>query len=88
MDRFYTVEEIAQLLHMSAGTARNRLSRGDDMPPSMRVGRRRLFPQTTTYNWCSRRITVDGDVPQDTLGYTAALLRRRGRPRAARDRRG
>jgi hypothetical protein len=33
MDRFYTIEEIAHLLRMSAGTARNRLSRGDDLWP-------------------------------------------------------
>jgi excisionase family DNA binding protein len=83
MDRFYTIEEIAHLLRMSAGTARNRLSRGDDMPPSMRVGRRRLFPQTAVYHWCSRRMPVDGGVHSDTTENDEAHSRRRGRPRSA-----
>ena len=42
---FYTVEEIAELLRIRPGTVRNRLSyRGNDLPPSVVIGRRRLFP--------------------------------------------
>jgi hypothetical protein len=81
MDRFYTLGEIAQLLRMSAGTARNRLSRGDDMRPSMRIGRRRLFPQTLVDRWCSRRTPVDDGVQRNTVGTPAARIRR-GRLRA------
>lgn len=83
MDRFYTVEEIAQLLRMSAGTARNRLSRGDDMPPSMRIGRRRLFPQKSLDQWCAGRTPVHDDVQRYTVGYGGAQSLRRGRPRSS-----
>jgi excisionase family DNA binding protein len=54
MDPLLTIEEIAQILRMSIGTARNRLSRGDEMPPSLRVGRRRLFPEQSLHRWCAR----------------------------------
>ena len=44
-------EEIAERLHMTIGTARNRLSRGEDMPPSFFIGRRRLFPEDDFNKW-------------------------------------
>lgn len=48
MKDFYTVEEIATLLRISPGTVRNRLSRGKaQLPPSVLVGRRRLFPRSS-----------------------------------------
>lgn len=46
-----TFEEIAERLHISVGSARNRLSRGEDMPPSFSVGRRRLFPEDDFNKW-------------------------------------
>ena len=46
---FYTIEEMAELLRVRPGTVRNRLWRGDKtLPPSVRNGRRRLFPSPTT----------------------------------------
>jgi excisionase family DNA binding protein len=42
---FYTVDEIAELLRIRPGTVRNRISRRDGhLPPSIVIGRRRLFP--------------------------------------------
>ena len=38
-----TLMEVSQILRISEHTARNRLSMGLPMPPSFRVGRRRLF---------------------------------------------
>jgi hypothetical protein len=54
---FYTVEEIAELLRIRPGTVRNRLSRRDcDMPPSIVIGRRRLFPLAGYEVWIKQRL--------------------------------
>lgn len=83
MDPLLTIEEIAQILRMSIGTARNRLSRGDEMPPSLRVGRRRLFPEQSLYRWCARRLPADNGTQPRTVADESALARRRGRPRGS-----
>lgn len=56
MDRdFYTIEEVAALLRVRPGTVRNRLWRGDPtLPPSVRNGRRRLFPVGDYVAWKAR----------------------------------
>ena len=47
-----TIEEVAENLHISVGTARNRLSSGSGaMPPSIKSGRRRLFPLSRYNEW-------------------------------------
>ena len=53
MTLFYTVAEVADALRVSAGTIRNKLSRGEgaDLPPSVRLGGRRLFPQEQFHAW-------------------------------------
>lgn len=54
---FYTVEEIAELLRIRPGTVRNRLSyRGYDLPPSVVIGRRRLFPLSGYETWKQLRL--------------------------------
>ena len=55
--RFYTLEEIARELHIAPATARNRLTLGLPMPPSIRVGRRRLFPVDEYENWIASQLT-------------------------------
>ncbi|REE18176.1 hypothetical protein B0G71_1173 [Paraburkholderia sp. BL27I4N3] len=55
--RFYTLEEIARELHIAPATARNRLTLGLPMPPSIRVGRRRLFPVDQYENWIASQLT-------------------------------
>jgi excisionase family DNA binding protein len=51
MKRYLTIEEVSAYLHMQVGTARNRLSRGEPMPPSVKIGRRRLFPEDDFQEW-------------------------------------
>ncbi|REG58598.1 hypothetical protein B0G80_1257 [Paraburkholderia sp. BL6669N2] len=58
--RFYTLEEIARELHIAPATARNRLTLGLPMPPSIRVGRRRLFPAVEYEKWIASQLTHSG----------------------------
>ena len=51
MKPLYTIQELAAALHLEPSTVRNKLSRGDDMPPSIQIGRRRLFPQEQFEAW-------------------------------------
>jgi excisionase family DNA binding protein len=54
---FYTVEEIAELLRIRPGTVRNRVSqRRRDVPPSIVIGRRRLFPLADYEAWIKHRL--------------------------------
>ncbi|MDR5645370.1 helix-turn-helix transcriptional regulator [Burkholderia cenocepacia] len=55
--RFYTLEEIARELHIAPATARNRLTLGQPMPPSIRIGRRRLFPVDEFDSWIASQMT-------------------------------
>lgn len=54
--RYLTLDEISQRLRMAPGTARNRMSRHDPMPPSVKVGRRRLFPEDKFDQWMEVRL--------------------------------
>lgn len=54
--RFYTLEQIARELHIAPATARNRLTLGKPMPPSIRVGRRRLFPIDAYERWITEQL--------------------------------
>lgn len=51
MQNYLTLEEVSNRLHITAGTARNRIYKGEPMPPSLRVGRRRLFPEIDFEAW-------------------------------------
>jgi len=51
-----TLEQVSERMHIKAGTARNRLSRGEPMPPSVKVGRRRLFPEDTFERWMAAHL--------------------------------
>ncbi len=51
MRPLYTIEELAHTLRLQPGTVRNKLSRGEDLPRSVRVGRRRLFPEDGVEAW-------------------------------------
>lgn len=59
--RFYTLEEIAGELHITPATARNRLTLRLPMPPSIRVGRRRLFPVDEYEKWIASQLTHSGE---------------------------
>ncbi|MFL9996300.1 helix-turn-helix domain-containing protein [Paraburkholderia sediminicola] len=60
--RFYTLEEIARELHIAPATARNRLTLGQPMPPSIRVGRRRLFPADEYEKWIAAQLIAPRSV--------------------------
>lgn len=53
--QYLTLDEVSRRLHMAPGTARNRMSRHDPMPPSVRIGRRRLFPEDQFNQWMHDR---------------------------------
>jgi hypothetical protein len=52
----YESFEIARKLHISVKTLRNKLSRRDrNLPPSFRVGRKRLFPAKEFEKWFDKK---------------------------------
>lgn len=73
--RFYTLEEIARELHIAPATARNRLTLGLPMPPSIRVGRRRLFPVDEYEKWIASQLTHSGE--GEAAGDTTEVADRR-----------
>lgn len=52
-----TISDVSKLLHITEESARNRISAGQAMPPSFRVGRRRLFLRVDVEQWVAERIT-------------------------------
>ena len=50
-----TLEDICKILKISITTGRNRMSQGLDMPPSFKVGRRRLFWKEEVEQWFRSR---------------------------------
>ena len=60
-NEYLTIEEVSKRLHIEVGTARNRLSRGDPMPPSCKIGRRRLFPSDELEKWIMAKL-ISNDI--------------------------
>tara|TARA_R110001592_G_scaffold363387_1_gene686820 strand:+ start:9528 stop:9731 length:204 start_codon:yes stop_codon:yes gene_type:complete len=59
-EKYLTYDQAADLLCMSTGGLRNRMSRGEPMPPTIKIGRRRLFPESELHKWLAiRRSTGD-----------------------------
>jgi len=48
---YYDTKDISSFLHISVNTLRNKLSRCDNLPPSFRIGRKRLFPCKEFNDW-------------------------------------
>lgn len=59
-EKYLTYGQVADLLCMSTGGLRNRMSRGELMPPSVKVGRRRLFPESELHKWLAEQGSVQG----------------------------
>ena len=76
--KFYTLEDISAELHIRPGTARNRLALGQDMPPSIKVGRRRLFPVSEFEKWVARVIAPIQEAPRKDA---VVFPKKHGRPR-------
>ena len=49
--KIFSLVEVCEQLKITTQTGRNRLSRGAPMPPSFRVGRRRLFRVDDFEKW-------------------------------------
>lgn len=60
-EKYLTYEEAAYVLCMSAQGLRNRWSKGEPMPPSIRVGRRRLFPESELHKWLAEHVNRGGE---------------------------
>lgn len=50
-----TLAQVAQILCISVGTARNIISSGGDFPPSYRAGRKRLFCPMELQKWLRQK---------------------------------
>lgn len=61
-NKYLTIEEVSKRLHINVGTARNRLSRGDPMPPSTKCGRRRLFPSIELEKWLMAKLVSNDEM--------------------------
>lgn len=61
-----TISDVSRLLHITEESARNRISAGHAMPPSFRVGRRRLFLRSDVERWLAERIdrTIASPAPR------------------------
>jgi excisionase family DNA binding protein len=80
MRPLYTIQELAHTLRLQPGTLRNKLSRGEDLPRSVVVGRRRLFPEDAVEAWLQARETREAD-PSPNQQAAADGLKPVGRPR-------
>jgi predicted DNA-binding transcriptional regulator AlpA len=61
-----SIEEVAELLHIAPQTARNRLAKGEPMPPSFKAGRRRLFLSSVVLEWLQQQpgATIPKSAPE------------------------
>lgn len=50
------LEEVAELMHWSPGTARNRISNEEPMPPYIQAGHRLLFPEADFKEWVRKNL--------------------------------
>lgn len=85
--RILTITEVSRLLQYSEQTVKNRLSRRLPLPPSFRVGKKRLWVESEVHEWiaslprdCPMEAALTGDIrPAERI--ETAVKRRRGRPR-------
>jgi excisionase family DNA binding protein len=81
MRPLYTIQELANTLRLQPGTLRNKLSRGEDLPRSVRVGRRRLFPEDAVEAWLQAQEAGQDATPSPIYEATADGPKPVGRPR-------
>lgn len=80
MRPLYTIQELAHALRLRPGTVRNKLSRGEDMPRSVLVGRRRLFPEDAVEAWLQAQ-EARQTIPTAEVQATVDPPKPVGRPR-------
>jgi excisionase family DNA binding protein len=81
MRPLYTIQELANTLRLQPGTVRNKLSRGEDLPRSVRVGRRRLFPEEAVEAWLQARKARQDATPSPDNQAAVGGPKSIGRPR-------
>ena len=79
MRPLYTIQELAQTLRLQPGTVRNKLCRGEDLPRSVVIGRRRLFPEDAVKDWLQAQEARQA-VPSAGNEATADASKSMGRP--------
>lgn len=80
---FLTIEEIAALLRVQVSAVRARLPRDDaSLPPSVRVGGRRLFPRSLYVKWRDSLLVADAAKPisDEPSDVKSAMRARYSRP--------
>lgn len=87
MDKLLTSDQLAAVLGLSVQTLYNRRTRGDALPPCVKVGRLLRYEQAEVHAWLASQREAQ-HVPQVALTTperTAApqVARRRGRPTKA-----
>jgi hypothetical protein len=55
---------------MDVGTIRNRLSRGEPIPPSIKIGRRRLFPEAELELWLKTKLVSNDNGFEDSFSHS------------------
>src|SRR5215469_2746999 len=81
MRPLYTIQELANTLRLQPGTVRNKLSRREDLPRSVRVGRRRLFPEDAVEAWMQAKEARQDAAPSSDNQAAADGPKPVGRPR-------
>ena len=54
-----TLNDVCKILKISIATGRNRISQCSDMPPSFKVGRKRLFFKQDVEQWLKNKQGVE-----------------------------
>lgn len=83
MKPLYTIQELAHTLRLQPGTVRNKLSRGDDLPKSVVVGRRRLFPEQAVEAWLEAQEAQQATALTGNQGVVEETPKPVGRPRGS-----
>ncbi len=60
MREVLSVDEVAQILNTTPASLRQLMSAGRDVPPSFRIGRRRVFLRRVVYDWLARKSGLCG----------------------------
>jgi excisionase family DNA binding protein len=81
MRPLYTIQELANTLRLQPGTVRNKLSRGENLPRSVLVGRRRLFPEDAVEAWLEAQEARQDSAPSADNQAAVGGPKPVGRPR-------
>ena len=55
-EEWLTVKQLSQRLFLAESTVRNKISKGDNMPPSVKYGRRRMFKLAEFELWLEKYV--------------------------------